>query len=461
MKFRSIKKMLHHLSTVQTIALGFFVVILTGSVLLSLPMATADHHPTPYIDALFTSTTSVCVTGLVTVNSALHWSAAGKFMILCLIQIGGLGFMTAVTMVFSILKRKVSLRNRLTTQDTLHEKTITNLGYTVKRVVFGTLIIEAIGAIFITIALRADYGLWEAFKLGIFTAISAFCNAGIDIMSIDSLISFQQNALLLQSVSVLIFLGGIGFPVWWECLEAIKQRVIQKRKWRRICRHCSLHVKMVLTITAVLLLIGFVSTLLFEWNNPATMGSLQPVQKVQNAFFQSVTTRTAGFDSLGQENLQNPTRLVSMFLMFIGGSPGSTAGGIKTVTFFVIALQMFAWIRGGEKPKIFHREIADRQIRKAYLIATLSAGILFLAILILSATESGPLMSIAYECVSALATVGLSMGLTANLTVIGKIIIILLMFMGRIGPITLFLAVNLDKRQQTKVSYPEEKVLIG
>lgn len=445
----------------QTIALGFLVVILTGSFLLSLPIAAADGIATPYVDALFTSTTSVCVTGLVTVNSALHWSTFGKVVILCLIQIGGLGFMTAVTMVFSVLKMKMSLKSRLSTQDSLSETGISSLGFTVKRVVFGTLIIESIGAVFICIALTRYYDIWRSVKYGIFTAISAFCNAGIDIMSLDSLISFHHNGLLLSTVMGLIILGGIGFPVWWELLEAIREKIVRKRRWSRIGNHLSLHLKLVILTTLALIMIGGVLTLIYEWNNSATMGQMNSWEKIHNAFFQSVTTRTAGFDALGQDMMHDSTKLSSMLLMFIGGSPGSTAGGIKTVTFAVIILRLVIWIRGGDEIKVFKREIPEKLIRKAFLIATLSAMLLFFAILILSTTEKAGLFDIAYECVSALATVGLSLGLTPELTVIGKVVIMLLMFMGRIGPITLFLAMNRDGKPKATVNYPEEKVLIG
>lgn len=459
-KFEREKHIRNGLSTVQTIALGFFMIIVTGSFLLTLPVATADGISTAYIDALFTATTSVCVTGLVTVTTAIHWSAFGKFVIMMLIQIGGLGFMTAVTMVFAVLRRKMSVKGRLSAQDSLNESGINRLGVTVRRVILGTFLIESIGALLITISLSGEYSVPTAAKYGIFTAISAFCNAGIDIMSMDSLVSYHTNGLLLWTVMGLIVIGGIGFPIWWEALHLLKQRILKKASFHRLRRKISLHFKLVVITTLTLIVTGALITLAAEYSNPHTMGDLSLPDKITNAFFQSVTTRTAGFDSLNQIELTNTTKLTSMLLMFVGGSPGSTAGGIKTVTFATIVILMMTWIRGGERARVFKREIPDALIRKAFLITALSMSLLFVAIMILVVTEGAPVMQIAYECVSALATVGLSLNFTPTLSTVGKVVIIMLMFMGRIGPITLFLALNKEKKQ-IDVHYPEEKILIG
>lgn len=448
------------LSPVQIISLGFLIIILFGSLLLTLPIASANNTATNYIDALFTATTSVCVTGLVTVTTMVHWSWFGKVVILCLIQIGGLGFMTAITLIFSILKRKMSVTNKLTTQSLMNQSGINKIGVSVRKVVLCTFAIEFTGAVFITISLLRYYDLLKAIKYGVFTAISAFCNAGIDIMSLDSLVSYNNNSLLLWSVMLLIIFGGIGFPVWWELFNIIHKMIIEKKNWRVIKNGISLHFKLVIIATAILIFGGFLLIFISEYNNPLTMGNMSLIDKINNSMFQSVTTRTAGFASVSQTALTDSSKMVSMLCMFVGGSPGSTAGGVKTVTFVIIIVMLMAWVKGDNKANIFNRNISESMIKRAFLITFLSMSLLFVAILILTRTENTDILTLSYECVSALATVGLSLDFTPNLTVFGKLIIILLMFMGRIGPITLFLSMSKEKKAAT-INYSEEKVILG
>ncbi len=453
-------KWLDRLSPVQIISLGFMMIILLGSLLLTLPISSATHTTTNYIDALFTATTSVCVTGLVTVTTMLHWSAFGKFVILCLIQIGGLGFMTAVSLIFSIFNMRMSVKNKLTTQSSLNERGLNRLGISVKRVVLGTFIIEAIGAVFITISLLKDYPLVQAIKYGIFTSISAFCNAGLDIFSTNSLARFSDNGLLLWSVMILIVIGGIGFPIWWEVLSIFRRLIIKKIKWHNIKNTLSLHFKIVVITTSILIFAGFICTLIFEYTNTSTIGNMGILDKINNSFFQSITLRTAGFSSVNQANLTESTKFISMIFMFIGGSPGSTAGGIKTVTFALIIIMLGTWIRNNKYAVTHKRIVPEEYIKRSFLIAFLSMAILFIAILILTKTESADITTVSFECISAIATVGLSLDFTSNLTEIGKIIIIWLMFMGRIGPITLFMSMKKEGKK-VEIRFPDEKVLLG
>lgn len=453
-------KWLDRLSPVQIISLGFMMIILLGSLLLTLPISSATHTTTNYIDALFTATTSVCVTGLVTVTTMLHWSAFGKFVILCLIQIGGLGFMTAVSLIFSIFNMRMSVKNKLTTQSSLNERGLNRLGISVKRVVLGTFIIEAIGAVFITISLLKDYPFIQAIKYGIFTSISAFCNAGLDIFSTNSLARFSDNGLLLWSVMILIVIGGIGFPIWWEVLSIFRRLIIKKIKWHNIKNTLSLHFKIVVITTSILIFAGFICTLIFEYTNTSTIGNMGILDKINNSFFQSITLRTAGFSSVNQANLTESTKFISMIFMFIGGSPGSTAGGIKTVTFALIIIMLGTWIRNNKYAVTHKRIVPEEYIKRSFLIAFLSMAILFIAILILTRTESADITTVSFECISAIATVGLSLDFTSNLTEIGKIIIIWLMFMGRIGPITLFMSMKKEGKK-VEIRFPDEKVLLG
>lgn len=453
-------KWLDRLSPVQIISLGFMMIILLGSLLLTLPISSATHTTTNYIDALFTATTSVCVTGLVTVTTMLHWSAFGKFVILCLIQIGGLGFMTAVSLIFSIFNMRMSVKNKLTTQSSLNERGLNRLGISVKRVVLGTFIIEAIGAVFITISLLKDYPLVQAIKYGIFTSISAFCNAGLDIFSTNSLARFSDNGLLLWSVMILIVIGGIGFPIWWEVLSIFRRLIIKKIKWHNIKNTLSLHFKIVVITTSILIFAGCICTLIFEYTNTSTIGNMGILDKINNSFFQSITLRTAGFSSVNQANLTESTKFISMIFMFIGGSPGSTAGGIKTVTFALIIIMLGTWIRNNKYAVTHKRIVPEEYIKRSFLIAFLSMAILFIAILILTRTESADITTVSFECISAIATVGLSLDFTSNLTEIGKIIIIWLMFMGRIGPITLFMSMKKEGKK-VEIRFPDEKVLLG
>ncbi|BBF44325.1 potassium uptake protein, integral membrane component, KtrB [Lachnospiraceae bacterium KM106-2] len=447
-------------TTTQLIAYGFLGAILLGSILLTLPISAANGKATPYIDALFTSTTSICVTGLTTVNTLTHWSIFGQIVITFLMQFGGLGIVTITTTILLALRKRITLKERLLIQDAYNLDTLKGMVRLTIRILKGTLFIEGIGACLYAIQYVPEYGLIAGIGKSIFNAISAFCNAGMDLVGGSSLLPYQTNILINVTTMLLIIIGGIGYPVWWDILRISKERIKRKMTLRQMWRRLELHTKLVLTVTLVLIITGAVAILALEYNNPATIGNLNPGQKVMASTFQSVTTRTAGFLTIPQEKMTNASSAVCILLMFIGGSPSGTAGGIKTVTICVILLSVFSTIKGKQDAEIFKRKITDSYVKKAVAIFGLSFGFLLLATIALCMVEDAPFLDLLYETTSAIATVGLTRNVTGGLGTIGKLIIIITMYLGRIGPITLALAFNTRKKVSGR-SLPAEKILVG
>ncbi len=445
------------LSTTQIILLSFLSAILIGSVLLVLPVSSADGNAVPYIDALFTATTSTCVTGLVTLPTFSTWSLFGQIVILLLIQIGGLGIITIMSGFMLIFNRKMSIGDRLLVQDAFNLNTMSGLANFVKKILFGTLVIETVGALLYMSVFVRDFGprgIWISF----FTSVSAFCNAGIDIIGETSLCDYATNPIINVTTSLLIVLGGIGYIVWWDVLRVMKNRT---SKNKRIFRHLTLHSKIAIVTTLLLIFGGGLLILAFEYNNPATIGELSLFDKVQVAFFQSVTTRTAGFASLPQENLTGASTIASIVMMFIGGSPVGTAGGVKTVTIVVLLCSAFATIKNKRTASVFNRTISGASIRKAVAVVMTFVVIFITSTVLLAAVTDAPAIDIIYEAVSAVATVGLSRNLTGSLNTIGKIIVIVTMYFGRIGPISLAVAFGGRKETQNVISEPTEDISIG
>ena len=334
-----VRKKKFALSTTQIILLSFLVTILVGSGLLALPISSIDGEAVPYLDALFTATTSTCVTGLVTLPTVSSWSVFGQVVILLLIQIGGLGIITIMSGLMLLLNRKMGIVDRLLIQDAFNLNTMSGLAKFIKNVLFGTLIIEGTGAVLYMFVLVPEFGpkgIW----MSVFNSVSAFCNAGIDIIAENSLCNYATNPLINIVTSLLIILGGLGYIVWWDVLRVVRSR---SEKNRKIFRHLTLHSKIAISVTAGLIVAGTILILIFEYSNPLTIGSMSLFDKLQVSFFQSVTTRTAGFASVPQENLTNASATVSLILMIIGGSPVGTAGGIKTVTFFMAIMNAVAF----------------------------------------------------------------------------------------------------------------------
>jgi len=445
------------LSTTQIILLSFLVTIISGSCLLALPVSSASGNAVPYLDALFTATTSTCVTGLVTLPTVSTWSMFGQIVILLLIQIGGLGIITIMSGLMLLLNKKMGISDRLLIQDAFNLNTMEGLAKFVKNVLYGTIIIEGIGALLYMLVFVPRFGA-KGIWISIFNSVSAFCNAGIDIIAENSLCNYATNPMINIVTSVLIILGGLGYIVWWDVLRVVKSRTPKKR---RIFRYLTLHSKIAITVTAVLIIIGAILIFIFEYNNPLTIGEMTLLDKIQVSFFQSVTTRTAGFASVPQENLTNASATISVILMLIGGSPVGTAGGMKTVTIAVLVCSALATIRNQNSPTLFGRSISEDSVKKAVAVAVTFLTICTISTVLLMATSNASPLDAIYEAVSATATVGLSRNLTATLNSIGKLIIILTMYLGRVGPISLAVAFITKKQVHNIIKNPTEEVSVG
>ncbi|MBO5912788.1 MAG: potassium transporter KtrB [Clostridia bacterium] len=445
------------LSTTQIILLSFLIVILLGSLLLSLPISTANGQSVPYIDALFTATTSTCVTGLVTLPTATVWSTFGHIVILILIQIGGLGVITIMSGFMLMINRKMGMSDRLLVQDAFNLNTLAGLAAFIKKILAGTFIVESIGALLYMTVFVPEFGL-KGIWISVFNAVSAFCNAGIDIIGENSLCDYATNPIVNAVTSSLIILGGIGYIVWWDVISVVKRR---SAKNKRIFRHLSLHSKIALVTTGALILSGGVLFFIFEYNNPNTIGQMSLFDKIQVSLFQSVTTRTAGFASVPQENLTNASSVISLVLMLIGGSPVGTAGGVKTVTVVVLLCSAVATIKNKNSATIFNRTISPDSVRKAMTVVMTFAVIMLVSTVLLCVASDSDLLDVLYETVSAPATVGLSRNFTENLDVFGKLIIITTMYFGRVGPISFAVAFGQRGQNQNVVSDPIEDISVG
>ena len=445
------------LSTTQIILLSFFVTILLGSLLLALPISAKDGKAVPYLDALFTSTTATCVTGLVTLPTASTWSVFGQVVILLLIQIGGLGIITIMSGVMLLLNRSLGLDDRLLIQDAFNLNTMEGLAKFIKNVLLGTFILEGVGALLYMLVFVPRFGARGVF-ISVYNAVSAFCNAGIDIIGENSLCDYATHPLVNLVTSVLIILGGLGYIVWWDVLRLYQSRTAQRR---RILRHLTLHSKIAISSTIILILGGGILFFLFEYHNPKTIGDLPLFDKIQVALFQSVTTRTAGFASVPQEHLTDASATVSLLLMMIGGSPVGTAGGMKTVTVAVLLCSAVATVRNKTNATLFGRSISAESIRKAVAVTVTFLAIWFTSTVLLMTFSDASALDVVYETVSATATVGLSRNLTGSLNAISKCIIIVTMYLGRVGPISLAVALGSSNQSQNVVEDPSEEISIG
>ena len=440
------------LTTTQIIMLSFLAVIFLGSLLLSLPISSADGEAVSYLDALFTATTATCVTGLVTLTTASTWSVFGQAVILVLIQVGGLGVVTIMSALMILLQKRMGIGDRLLIQDAFNLNSLSGIVRFVKRVILGTALVEGIGALLYMTVFVPEFGL-RGIWISLFTSISAFCNAGMDIIADNSLCSYATNPIINLVTCALIVLGGIGYIVWWD--------VMGLRKGSAGMRRLSLHSKIAISTTLLLIFGGGLLILLFEYHNPRTIAELSLFDKLQVSLFQSVTTRTAGFATVPQQDLTNASSLLCLLLMFIGGSPVGTAGGIKTVTIAVLFASAFSAVRNRQEVTLFQRNISKQAVSKAVAVTTMSFVILFTSTLLLSAVSPGEPLDILFETVSATATVGLSRDLTPYLNAYGKIIIIGTMYLGRVGPISLALALNSGKKQQNIIKNPTEEISVG
>ena len=444
-------------STTQIIMLSFLGAILLGSALLVLPFSSKSGESVDYIDALFTAVSATCVTGLVTLPTVATWSVFGQIVILILIQIGGLGVITITAGLMVAIHRKMGLKDSQLLSDALNVSTLSGLAEFVKKMLLGTFIIEGVGALMYMIVFIPDFGA-KGIWISIFNSVSAFCNAGTDIVAENSLCNYATNPLVNVVTCLLIILGGLGYVVWWDIIRVLKD--VKRTKFRCVFK-LTLHSKIVLVSTFALILIGGVSILAFEYNNPLTLKNYNFFDKMQIAFFQSITTRTAGFATLPQENLTNASAIICLILMFIGGSPVGTAGGIKTVTIVVLFATTIATVRGKNEVTLFQRNLSKQVTRKAVAVAFSSFIIVALSTILLSLSTDAPALDVVFETVSATATVGLSRNLTSSLNVWGKLILSATMYFGRIGPISLATSFNLKKENINIIKNPTEDVRLG
>ncbi len=451
------KKKRFALSTTQIIMLSFLAAILIGSILLALPVSSDSGRAVSYVDALFTATTATCVTGLVTLPTVTAWSIFGQVIILILIQIGGLGIITVMAGLMLTLHRKMGLRDSRLIGDAFNLNSLSGLADFAKNVILGTFIAEGIGALIYMAVFIPDFGA-KGIWISIFTSVSAFCNAGIDIIAENSLCDYAGNTLVNAVTSLLIILGGIGYIVWWDLARVLRN---VKKQGLKCLKRLTLHSKIVLTATAILIFGGAIAIFILEYNNPLTIKDYSLFDKIQVSLFQSVTTRTAGFATIPQENMTNASAIVCLLLMFVGGSPVGTAGGIKTATLAVLAATAYSAIRNKNEVSLFGRNLSRQAVRKAVAVASASFAIVFTSAVLLAAVCDAPALDVIYEAVSATATVGLSRNLTPLLDTWGKIIITAAMYLGRTGPISLAVAFSSKKEITNNIKNPTEEIIVG
>lgn len=442
-----------HLTTTQIIPLVFAGIILLGTVLLALPAASRDGSACGIFPALFTATSATCVTGLTLFDTFTQWSGFGQTVILLLIEVGGLGFMSAASLVIFLLRRKVGLKQRMMMAQAMSLNDMQGVVRLQRIMIFGSLGVQLAGALVLMLHFLPAYGFQQALKWGIFHAVSAFCNAGFDIFGAiapgQSLIYFNHDPVVLITIMLLITVGGLGFFVWEE--------LVRVHKFKKF----SVYTKLVLMATASIITVGTALVLVLEWNNPDTLGPMPVWQKVLNGFFQTVTLRTAGFVSVDQALLTDSTKGVSLLIMLIGGSSGSTAGGIKTVTFVVLMLFIWAKARGKSTVHVFHRTIPNEKAIDAMTIFFIVVGLAFFGGVFISATGEVPLVDGLYEAVSALATVGLTAGVTTAMGIPAQMMIILFMFFGRVGVLTISLGFLMGDKAEDRFRYADTNLLIG
>lgn len=441
------------LKATQIIALVFLGIILLGAGLLSLPAASRSGESCGFVPALFTATSASCVTGLVLFDTWTQWSGFGQGVILCLIELGGLGFMSAAALVVFVLRRKVGLRQRMVMAQALSLNDIEGVVRLQKTVLLGSLTIQLAGAVILTLRFWPDYGFGTAVYWGFFHSVSAFCNAGFDVLGSvapgQSMITFNNDPVVCITLMALIVIGGLGFFVWEE--------IATVRHFRKF----SVYTRLVLITTGILILTGAALFLLLEWNNPGTLGNMPLWQKILNAFFQSVTLRTAGFASVDQLELTEAGKAFSILLMLIGGSSGSTAGGIKTVTFVVLLLFMGSRIRGKQTVDVFKRNIPGEKVMDAMTIAAVLAGLSLAGAIYISAACGVSFTDALYETASALGTVGLTAGVTGQLTLPAQLLIIVFMYFGRVGILTISLGFLMADQAKQRFRYAQTNLLIG
>ncbi|MGE4284518.1 MAG: TrkH family potassium uptake protein [Clostridia bacterium] len=436
----------------QMVALGYFLIISAGTLLLLLPIASRSHIPPSFTDALFTATSATCVTGLVVFDTHTQWSVFGQLVILLLIQIGGLGFMTIITLFSFFLRSKIGLKTRGLLRESINTMYIGGIVRLVRKILLGTLIFESLGAILLSIRFIPKMGVATGIYNGIFHSISAFCNAGFDLMGrfgeYSSLTTFANDPVVGLTIILLVIVGGIGFFVW----DDLSKNKHHFKKYQ-------LHTKIVLSMTIILILTGAVSFYIFERAN--LFAGMTITEKIITSLFCAVTPRTAGFNTVDTAGLSSASKLLTMILMFIGGSPGSTAGGIKTTTFMVILISVWSSLRNTKSYNIFGRRLEDSVLKRASAVVAINMIFALNAAFLICATNPAlPLNDVLFEVVSAIGTVGLSTGVTDALNTFARVVVILLMYSGRVGSLS-FALLFTEHKIPSAVIKPTEKINIG
>lgn len=443
------------LTPTRIIALSFAALVLVGTLLLMLPAMSRNGESAGFITAFFTATSAACVTGLVIVDTYNYWSVYGQLVIICLIQCGGLGIVTLASFFSVLVGRRVGIRELVLAQESINHFSYEGILKLIKKVVLITFGIEFAGAVILSVRFVPIFGA-KGIYMGIFHSVSAFCNAGFDLMgalgqdNFTSLTPFNNDPVIIYTVAALVAVGGLGFLVWKDLFEYKKNRSLL------------LHTKVVLVTSAILIIAGAVLLYAFESSNPATMGRLDLPARINSAVFQSVSPRSAGFNSVPLNDMKEISKLFTIILMFIGAAPGSTAGGIKVTTFSVMIIAIISQIKGTEEATIFKRRVPQHIVVKALSIAGISLLWVITVTTVIMAIESEPLMNVLYEVVSAFATVGFATGITSSLTTASKLLLVLTMFLGRIGPLSFAIALSLRANSNTKdIILPEAKIIVG
>ena len=452
-KLRQRQQTVRRVEPVRVMVLGFAAVILIGALLLMLPISTRSGEGADFITALFTATSATCVTGLVVEDTYLFWSPFGCTVIILLIQTGGLGFMTMAAAFSLLLRRRISMRERLLMGTSLNMDSLSGMVRLVRRVIFGTFLFEGMGALILSVRFMRDYGFLGGIARGVFHSISSFCNAGFDLfgdrMEFGSLIPYAGDFVITITVCLLIVLGGLGFFVWSDIYSARDNGRLHTQT------------KIVLRVTLLLIALGTVVFFIAEYNNPATIGNENVFHKFLSSLFQSVTTRTAGYAQMDQASMTGVSKALSVALMFIGGSPGSTAGGVKTVTMAVLLMTAFQALRGNYQTTVNGKSISYKLVVDALSVFVFGIFFVSMGTFMVAAFDSVSLSEALYECTSAFGTVGLTLGITPSLSVPSQLVLIGLMFLGRVGIITIGMATMMRGRKEAKIKYPEARVMIG
>lgn len=471
------KKQKTRLTAPQVLVLGVIGSILIGAILLKLPISNSNGKNINFIDSLFTATSAVCVTGLNTIVPAEQFTIFGKIVLMCLIEIGGIGFMSFIALLLMIMKKKIGLSERNIIKESLGQNNNKGIINLIKKIFIYLAIIEIIGAILLAIRFIPEYGFKTGIFYSIFHSISAVCNAGFDIIGSESLIKYQYDGLVSITIMILIIIGGLGFTVWDDIVDLIKKFFNKNMKINKIGNELSINTKIVLITTAILLVSGTMVTFFLEKDNIQIMKNDNTAQKILKSSFYSTTLRTAGFETIDSTELTTATKFISLIYMFIGGAPGSAAGGVKVTTFAIIFLMIVSYLKGNENTIVYKRKIPEKLIKRAIVIVSVSIFIVIVSIMGLSIAEELHVeqvlpesetsiraigfLDIFYEAFSAFGTVGLTLGITSRLSIAGKMIIMILMFIGRLGPITISYAVLKKFNNNKNVNYPECDLIVG